>query len=85
MAPCQWNEDHSFPQLPDDQGPAMLNFEIPNMTCGHCVRAITEAVHAADPAAKVQADLQQHRVQVETSAAREAVATQLVEAGYAPA
>jgi copper chaperone len=62
----------------------MLNFDIPNMSCGHCVRAITEAVHAVDPLAKVQADLPQHRVQVETSAAREAVVAQLVEAGYAP-
>jgi copper chaperone len=63
----------------------MLNFEIPNMTCGHCVRAITEAVHAVDPAANVQADLPQHRVQVDTAAAREAVVAQLVEAGYTPA
>jgi copper chaperone len=62
----------------------MLNFDIPNMSCGHCVRAITEAVHAVDPLAKVQADLPQHLVQVETSAAREAVVAQLVAAGYAP-
>jgi copper chaperone len=63
----------------------MLNFEIPNMSCGHCVRAITEAVHAVDPAATVQADLAQHRVQVNTAAAREAVVAQLAAAGYAPA
>jgi copper chaperone len=63
----------------------MLSFEIPNMSCGHCVRAITEAVQAADPAARVQADLPSHSVQVETSAPREAVVAQLVEAGYAPA
>ena len=63
----------------------MLNFDIPTMTCGHCVRAITEAVHAVDPAAKVEADLPQHRVQVDTRAAREAVVVQLTEAGYAPA
>jgi copper chaperone len=63
----------------------MLNFEIPNMTCGHCVRAITEAVHTVDPTARVQADLPQHRVQVNTAADREAVVAQLVEAGYTPA
>jgi copper chaperone len=62
----------------------MLSFEIPEMSCGHCVRAITEAVHAADPAARVEADLPSHRVQVETTATREAVVAQLVEAGYAP-
>ena len=54
------------------------------MTCGHCVRTITEAVHAIDPAADVKADLPTHRVEVQTSAPREAVVSQLVEAGYAP-
>lgn len=63
----------------------MLNFEIPNMTCGHCVRAITEAVHSVDPAATVLADLPQHRVQVDTAAARQVVVAQLMEAGYTPA
>ena len=63
----------------------MLSFEIPNMTCGHCVRAVTEAVKAADPAAELQIDLPTHRVQVQTSAVREVVVAQLVEAGYTPA
>lgn len=63
----------------------MLSFEIPDMTCGHCVRAVTAAVKAADPAAELQIDLPSHRVQVQTSAPREAVVQQLVEAGYTPA
>ncbi len=63
----------------------MILFQIPNMSCGHCVKAITEAVHAVDPAATVQADLPQHQVQVDSTAAREQLAAKLVEAGYAPA
>ena len=63
----------------------MLTFEIPNMTCGHCVRAITEAVKSVDPAATVQTDLATHQVQVDTAADRHAVVAQLTEAGYAPA
>jgi copper chaperone len=63
----------------------MLNFLIPNMTCGHCVRAVTQAVQLADPAATVQADLATHQVQVDTMASRETVATQLAQAGYEPA
>ena len=62
----------------------MLNFEIPNMNCGHCVRAITEAVQAADAAAQVSADLSTHRVQVQTSQPRESVVRQLTAAGYPP-
>ncbi len=63
----------------------MLSFQIPNMTCGHCARAVTEAVHAADPAATVTVDLPTHQVQVQTSVPREAVVAQLAEAGYQPA
>jgi copper chaperone len=63
----------------------MYQFEIPNMSCGHCVRAVTEAVKAADPQAQVTVDLPTHQVQVDSQAAREAVVAQLTEAGYAPA
>lgn len=62
----------------------MLSFEIPAMSCGHCVRTITEAVHAIDPSADVKVDLPTHRVEVQTSAPREAVVSRLVEAGYTP-
>jgi copper chaperone len=60
-------------------------FSIPDMSCGHCVRAITEAVQAADAQAQVHADLARHEVQVETTAPREVLAAQLTEAGYPPA
>lgn len=63
----------------------MLNFQIPNMTCGHCVRAVTEAVHAADPTATVQCDLATKAVQVDSTAPRETLVAQLTEAGYVPA
>jgi len=85
LAPCPHGANNSLLQYADKPGSTMLNFEIPDMSCGHCVRAITEAVHAVDPAARVQANLPQHRVQVDTGAAREAVVASLVEAGYPPA
>ena len=63
----------------------MLDLQIPNMTCGHCVRAVTEAVKSADPEAKVVIDLPTHKVQIETDAPRAVVLAKLAEAGYAPA
>ncbi len=63
----------------------MLDLQIPNMTCGHCVRAVTEAVKSADPDAKVVIDLPTHKVQIETQAPPAAVLAKLAEAGYAPA
>jgi copper chaperone len=61
------------------------SFSVPNLSCGHCVRAVTEAVKAADPAGQVQADPATKQVQVQSTLPREAVAAALAAAGYAPA
>ena len=63
----------------------MIEFNVPAVSCNHCVRAVTEAVHEVDPQARVQVDLQQHKVTVDGSADRQALANALTEAGYAPA
>lgn len=63
----------------------MLEFAIANLSCGHCARAVTEAVREVDPDARVDVDLGVKQVRVETTAARDRVAAALVEAGYPPA
>jgi copper chaperone len=63
---------------------AMTTFEVKDMTCGHCIKAITQAIQALDPDARVQIDLPSQRVQV-TSASSEADLSQaIVSAGYSP-
>lgn len=62
----------------------MIEFNINAMTCGHCVRTVTEVVQQVDPDARVTVDLPAHRVQVQTGKTREAIAAALVEAGYPP-
>ena len=47
----------------------MMTFEVNDMTCGHCVSAITQALKAADKDARVQVDLARHGVRVETASA----------------
>jgi copper chaperone len=61
-----------------------MEFNIPAMSCGHCVRAITEAVKQADPAAQVIVDLPTKQVRVESLQPRDTVAAALKEAGYTP-
>ena len=61
-----------------------LVFEVQDMTCGHCVRAITEAVTSVAPDATVSADTETHIVTVETSTAAETVENAIREAGYTP-
>ncbi len=61
------------------------DFTIPNLSCGHCVRAVTEAVKAADAASEVKADPATKHVEVQSTLPRAAVVQALTEAGYAPA
>ena len=63
----------------------MIEFNIPQMSCGHCARAVTEAVQEVDPQAKVDVDLATKKVSVESQAQRQKLVEALSEAGYAPA
>ena len=59
-----------------------MKFNVPDMTCGHCVSTVTKAVKALDAAAEVKADLGAKTVTVETTAPAAAVSKALDEAGY---
>lgn len=64
----------------------MIDFEIKDMTCGHCVSAITKALKGVDRNAQVQIDLATHRVRIESASANaEELAHAIREAGYSPA
>jgi copper chaperone len=63
----------------------MIQLNIPQISCGHCAKAVTQAVHEVDPQAKVDVDLATKRVNVESQADREKIVAALAEAGYAPA
>ena len=58
-----------------------MEFDIPAISCGHCVKAVTEAVQSLDPAAKVNVDLASKKVTVQTSQERSALVAALTEAG----
>ncbi|HET9693871.1 MAG TPA: cation transporter [Steroidobacteraceae bacterium] len=57
--------------------------DVRKMTCNHCVRSVTTAVHALDPDAKVEVDLAQGLVRVEGGRVdAEAAAKAIREDGY---
>lgn len=60
----------------------MYQLTVENMTCGHCVSAVTEAVHSIDPAALVEVDLKGRHVKVNSAAALEPIKAAIVDAGY---
>jgi len=63
----------------------MIQFQIPAISCGHCVKAVTQAVQSVDAQAKVDVDLGSKQVKVESAAPREQLVQVLAEAGYPPA
>jgi copper chaperone len=57
-------------------------FTVEGMTCGHCEKAVTKALLALDPQAKVVIERTQNKVQVDSEQAREALAKAMTEEGY---
>ena len=62
----------------------MYDFHLPDMSCGHCVAAITEAARELDAAAKIEFDREGRHVKVDSQKPRDAWVAALTEAGYAP-
>ncbi|AWM90100.1 copper resistance protein CopZ [Pseudomonas sp. 31-12] len=60
----------------------MQVFNVQGMSCGHCVKAITQALQAKDPAASVRIDLATKEVGVESALTTEQVIAAITEEGY---
>ena len=61
----------------------MISFQVNDMTCGHCVGAITKALKAADATAHMRFDLAAHRVHIEPGEADAAELSEAIQrAGY---
>ena len=60
----------------------MYQLQVEGMTCGGCVRGVTRSVQAIDANAKVDVDLAQKAVMVESAVDIKVVVAAIVEAGY---
>lgn len=63
----------------------MIEFHLPDMTCGHCASMVSAALAQTDPDCKVNVDLSQRKVSVQTTEDKSALVEALTEAGYPPA
>lgn len=61
-----------------------VSFRLPDMSCGHCVGAVTKAVRSIDPASAVSVDLPSKMVRINSTASAARLAEVLTDAGYAP-
>ena len=60
----------------------MLVFNVENMTCGHCVKAITQVITAADANAQVKADVEMKEVAIESTLEVNQIIALLEDEGY---
>lgn len=57
-------------------------FQVQGMTCGHCEIAVKRALLQIDPAARIEIDRAQNKVDVESPLPRETLAHAIAEEGY---
>ncbi|MET0961528.1 MAG: heavy-metal-associated domain-containing protein [Noviherbaspirillum sp.] len=62
----------------------MLQYTVEDMSCQHCVNAITAAVTQAAPGATVDIDLERRLVRVDRASDSEQVSAAIRDAGYTP-
>ena len=55
---------------------------IPKIRCGGCVASVEKAIQSVDASAQINVDIEARRVEVTTSADRQALLTALDAAGY---
>lgn len=60
-----------------------ITLHVEGMSCGHCVRAVTNAIQALDQTAKVEVDLAAKRVLAQTSLPRADLVRAVEEEGFA--
>jgi copper chaperone len=60
----------------------MYQLEVAEMSCGHCVGSVTKAVQGVDASARVEVDLAQRKVSVQSTAPLEQVTAAIEAAGY---
>ncbi|WP_031342008.1 heavy-metal-associated domain-containing protein [Novosphingobium lindaniclasticum] len=59
-----------------------MQFLVPDMTCGSCVKHVREAITALDSSATVEADTVERKISVSTTALQADVEKALADDGY---
>jgi copper chaperone len=59
-----------------------LKLKVPNIACDACAETITESIRIVEPDAKVDVDVKDKTVTVESEASEESIKQAIVAAGY---
>ncbi len=63
----------------------MIEFKLPDMTCGHCAGVVSQTLKLADPSCKIDIDIAARTVKVQSAEDPKDLAEALSDAGYPPA
>lgn len=63
----------------------MLEFKLPDMSCGHCASTVAKTCQLVDPNAKVEVDLAGKNVKIQSAEEPTEFVQALTEAGFPPA
>ena len=62
----------------------MIEFEVKDMTCSHCVGTIKRVIYETAPGTRVDIDLDRHLVRVGGASQADTIARAIREVGYTP-
>ncbi len=60
----------------------VIELKVPSMVCEVCVATVTKAINTHEPQAKVDVDLDNKKVTIETEASEESIKTIITAAGH---
>ncbi|WP_395826186.1 heavy-metal-associated domain-containing protein [Collimonas sp.] len=66
------------------RGRKMIEFNVQDMTCGHCASRISKAINGIDSSAKVDVRIEGRSVLIESKASPDELAQAIRDAGYTP-
>lgn len=62
----------------------MIDYKVPDMTCGKCVNKITEALNQLDSEVEIDVDIASHRLSVISEKPEPDIKAEIEKAGYSP-
>jgi copper chaperone len=60
----------------------MKSFHLPDMSCGHCKATVEKTIHALDPEARIEFNMEARQIVLETRAETANIQAALAAAGY---
>ncbi len=60
----------------------MYEIKVEGMTCGGCVRAVTQALQTLDPLAQVKVDLSTQKIDIHSKKDQESIKEAIEDAGF---